>query len=116
MCARRLDREKAQGGSLDFDGGRNSQIWLQNEFLATIERLESKKERKPLGDLAKQPLVLHRRTLLQLPLNVSAIGTAQQCKNRQRCRSKPQQNRDPKNQNRRKQASSYQLGTTADLS
>lgn len=50
------NRKRIGYGSLDWDGGRNSKIWLRNAFLATIEKLEPKKEKKPLGDLAKKPL------------------------------------------------------------
>ncbi|HSB09675.1 MAG TPA: hypothetical protein VLM38_09340 [Blastocatellia bacterium] len=48
-------RKRLGYGSLDFDGARNSKVSLQNKFLATIERLEPKKEKKPLGDLANRP-------------------------------------------------------------
>src|SRR5262245_50272831 len=41
---------------LDFLDNKNSKSWLQNEFLATIRKLEPDKEKKPLTDLAKQPL------------------------------------------------------------
>ena len=50
-----VKRKRIGYGALDWDDNRNSQIWLQNEFLKTIEKLEPKKEKKPLGDLAAQP-------------------------------------------------------------
>ncbi|HEX5736845.1 MAG TPA: hypothetical protein VF131_28705 [Blastocatellia bacterium] len=48
-------RKRIGYGALDWIDNRNSQIWLQDKFLKTIEKLEPKKERKPLGDLAERP-------------------------------------------------------------
>jgi hypothetical protein len=48
-------RKKIGYGPYDFDGKRNSKVWLQNKFLNTIEKLEPKQKRKPLGDLAARP-------------------------------------------------------------
>jgi hypothetical protein len=49
-------RKRIIYGSLDWPDKRHARVWRQNEFLKTIESLEPKKEKKPLGDLAKQPL------------------------------------------------------------
>lgn len=46
-------RRRIGYGALDWADTRNSKIWLQNEFLKTIEKLEPVKEKKPLDDLAK---------------------------------------------------------------
>lgn len=48
-------RKRIGYGTLDWIDNRNSQIWLQNKFLRTIEKLEPEKEKKPLRDLAEQP-------------------------------------------------------------
>jgi hypothetical protein len=49
-------RKRIGEGSRDWADNRNSQIWLRNEFLKTIEKLEPEKDKKPLGSLAQQPL------------------------------------------------------------
>lgn len=48
-------RKRVGYGVLDWGDNRNSQIWLKNKFLRTIEQLEPEKEKKPLSDLAGQP-------------------------------------------------------------
>jgi hypothetical protein len=48
-------RKRIGYGLFDLDGQRNSKVWLQNEFLKTIEDQEPKQKKKPLGDLAAQP-------------------------------------------------------------
>ena len=48
-------RKRIGYGALDWIDNTNSQIWLQNKFLRTIEKVEPEKEKKPLRDLAGQP-------------------------------------------------------------
>lgn len=61
------NRKRIGYGSLDWKGNTNSRIWLRNEFLRTIERLEPKKQKKPLGDLAKLPLDQYANYMEDIP-------------------------------------------------
>jgi hypothetical protein len=49
-------RKRIGYGPFDWNDLRNSKVWLQNEFLKSIENLEPTQHKKPLSDLAKQPL------------------------------------------------------------
>lgn len=62
----RKPRKPIGYGPLDWEGNINSKVWLRNEFLRTIERLEPTKQKKPLGDLA-EPLDQYSRYMEDIP-------------------------------------------------